>query len=78
MKILRQVGAKIYKTTPNFWRCYQDLSREIKELAKKKFALLIRDPKHPSLSLKKIGKQWAVRINRDYRALAREEDGNLV
>ncbi len=38
----------------------------------------MRDPKHPSLNLKKIRKLWAVRINKDYRSLAREEDGNLV
>ena len=47
--------------------------------ADKSFALLKRDPKHPSLNLKKVGRRgWSVRISRDCRALAREKDGTLV
>ncbi|MDE0637944.1 MAG: hypothetical protein OXI43_19055 [Candidatus Poribacteria bacterium] len=78
MKISEQVGAKIYKTTPYFWRCYQNLPRVVQQQADNKFELLQQDSKHPSLNLKRVGKRWAVRINRDYRALAREENGTLV
>jgi hypothetical protein len=78
LRICGQVGAKIYKTNAEFWKNYQSLRREIQRLADEKFELLKRDPRHPSLHLKKVGTRWAARINRDYRALAREEDGVLV
>ncbi len=78
LKTFGQVGAKIYKTTSDFWRCYQNLPQKVQQQADNKFELLKHDPKHPSLNLKKVGTRWAVRINRDYRALAREENGTLV
>ena len=79
MRIYGQVGAKIYKTNQAFWTCYRSLPREIQRRADKNFDLLKRDPEHPSLNLKKVGRtRWSVRISRNYRALAREEDGILV
>ena len=78
-KIYGQVGAKIYKTTPEFWDCYKRLPRKIQQRADKNFALLKQDPEHPSLNFKRIGRtRWSVRVSRNYRALAREEDGTLV
>ncbi|MDE0087033.1 MAG: hypothetical protein OXU23_15030 [Candidatus Poribacteria bacterium] len=68
----------MYKTTPYFWRCYRNLPRVVQHQAGNKFELLKQDSKHPSLNLKRVGARWAVRINRDYRALAREENGTLV
>jgi len=78
LKIYEQVGAKTYKTTPDFWEHYQNLPRSVQRLAGNKFELLKQNPRHPSLHLKKVGMRWAARINKDYRALAREENGILV
>ncbi len=68
----------IYRTNRKFWDFYQQLPRDIQIRANEKFQLLKKNPKHPSLRLKKIGHDWVVRISKDYRALATEEEGNLV
>jgi hypothetical protein len=74
-----QEGVPIYKTNQAFWACYQNLPREIQQRADKSFGLLNQNPKHPSLNFKKVGKKvWSVRISRDYRALAREDDRIFV
>jgi hypothetical protein len=79
LRICGQVGAKIYKTNQAFWECYRSLPREIQRRADKNFALLKQDPEHPSLNFKRVGRtRWSARISRNYRALAREEDGILV
>ena len=39
----------------DFWRCYNELHANIRELANKNFALLQTDPTHPSLHFKKVG-----------------------
>ena len=78
MRIYGQVGAKIYKTNQEFWEHYRNLPRVVQELANNKFEFLKQNPRHPSLNLKKVGTLWAARINRNYRALAREENGTLV
>jgi hypothetical protein len=38
-------------------------------LADKNYDILKKDPKHPSLRFKKIGKLWSVRVGIYYRAL---------
>ena len=79
LRIYGRVGAEIYKTSQEFWTYYHNLPREIQQRADKNFALLKQDPKHPSLNFKKVGQtRWSVRISRNYRALAREEDGVLI
>lgn len=40
-----------HRTLPRFWQHYQQLPKEIQELADKNFALLKSDPYHPSLHL---------------------------
>jgi hypothetical protein len=57
---------------------HEQLPTQVRALADKNFKLLQSDPGHPSLQLKKVGRYWSVRIGRDYRALAREHDGNLL
>jgi hypothetical protein len=47
-------------------------------LADKNYALLKENPKHPSLSLKKVGRYWSVRVGLRYRALAIEDNNDLV
>ena len=78
MRIYGQENVLIYRTNRKFWEFYQALPEEIQKRADEKFELLKQDSKHPSLRLKKIGPDWVVRISKDYRALATEEDGCLV
>src|SRR5262249_7797763 len=42
------------RTTPRFWQFYRDLPGEVRRLADKNVELLKRDPRHPSLQLKKV------------------------
>ncbi len=62
---------------PGFQPLYDALPPQIQRLADKNFALLKRNPKHPSLHFKRIhGDLWSARVGRSYRALAIEgEDG---
>jgi hypothetical protein len=64
-------------TTPEFWRHFARLPAEIQRLAEKDFELLKRDPRHPSLRLKKAGLFWTVRVGIHYRALAKERQEGL-
>jgi len=61
-----------------FWTCYRQLPSNVQDLADKNFNLLKKDPTHPSLHFKKVGKLWSARVGSHYRALAVEiEDGYL-
>lgn len=68
----------IHFTSSRFWKCYEDLPAEIQALADKQFSLLQKDPTHPSLHFKKVGKYWSARVNADMRALALESGNDLV
>lgn len=57
-------------TSPRFWKCYGELPAGVRRLADKNFDLLKRDPSHPSLHFKRIGRFWSVRVGLEYRALA--------
>jgi hypothetical protein len=62
----------------SFWSAYDALPTEVRELADRRYMLLKKDPQHPSLRLKRIGRFWSVRVGLHYRALAVEvEDGLL-
>ncbi len=63
----------IHRTVPSFWREYNALPQEIRELADKNYLLLKSDPRHASLHFKKIDQVWSVRIGNHYRALATEQ-----
>ncbi len=67
-----------HKTTQEFRKLYDELPQEIKELASKNFELLKRDPLHPSLHFKKVGKIWSVRIGAKYRALALKDEDEFI
>ena len=62
---------------PRFQRLYDTLPRRVREQADRSFALLKRDPRHPSLHFKRVhGDLWSARVGRGYRALAVEgKDG---
>lgn len=55
---------------PRFWEAYRQLPPDVRELARKNYRLWKRNPRHPSVRFKKIGKIWSARIGSDYRALA--------
>ena len=64
--------------TPKFWTLYKALPADLQELASKNFQLLRRDPTHPSLHFKKVGRFWSARVGIHFRALAVEESSTLV
>ena len=64
--------------SPAFWDAYEKLPVAVRELADRNYALLKRDPHHPSLHFKKVGRFWSVRVGLRYRALATEVDGDVV
>ena len=56
---------------PRFQPLYDALPEKTRSIADKWFALLKRNPKHPSLNFKCVQDDlWSVRIGRRYRALA--------
>jgi len=64
--------------SPAFWKAYEEIPEAVRDLADKNFALLKREPNHPSLRLKKVGRYWSVRVGLRYRALATEVEGGLL
>ena len=58
------------QTTRPFDRDYAGLSEDLKERVEKQLALLLLNPRHPSLRLKRIrgtADIWEVRVSRGYR-----------
>lgn len=68
----------IHHTSSSFWKCYDALSDDIQDQADTHFDLLKKNPRHPSLHFKKIGKYWSVRANDDYRALGAEVEDGII
>ena len=64
--------------SPAFWAAYEALPRSVRDLADKSYELLKRDPHHPSLHLKKVGRFWSARVGLRYRALAIEVEEDLL
>ncbi len=67
-----------HRASPKFWRFYEQLPAEVQRLAEAHFALLKRDPYHPSLHFKKAGRFWSVRVGIHFRAVAVERGTDLV
>jgi hypothetical protein len=64
-------------TKKSFRSRLRELPPEIRTLARKNFRLWLRDPFHPSIHLKKVGRFWSARVGSDFRALA-IVNGDLV
>jgi hypothetical protein len=67
-----------HRSTPRFWDCYRSLPAEVQRLVDGCYALLRQDARHLSLHFKKVGRLWSVRVELHYRAVAVEDDANLV
>jgi hypothetical protein len=61
---------------PSFWKCYKELPEHIQKLADKNFALFCDNPRHPSLGFKRKGQVYTAEVGRNYRAVARERNGD--
>lgn len=68
----------MHRTTPQFWKRFDALPLEVRELARKNFELLKRDPRHPSLQFKRLGDYWSARVGLHFRALALEDGADFV
>jgi hypothetical protein len=56
-----------HRSTTEFWRHYDALSREVRARADKQFSLLKANSQHPSLQFKKVGERhgqeiWSARV----------------
>jgi len=60
----------MHRTTSRFWRCFEKLDESVQKVARQNFQLLKRNPRHPSLHFKKVGKFWSVRAGIAHRAIA--------
>ncbi|MBY0279410.1 hypothetical protein K2Z84_29085 [Candidatus Binatia bacterium] len=67
-----------HHATPAFWGLYRKLPAAVRELADQAFSHLKRDPRHPSLRVKKVGRFWSARLGAHHRALAVEAPDGLV
>jgi hypothetical protein len=66
-----------HRASAKFWRFHAQLPENVRQLADESFARLKRDPRHPSLHFKKVGRYWSARVGVHYRAVA-VADGNDV
>ena len=60
-----------HTASSRFWRCYEALPADVRDLADKNFRLLKADPKHPSLHFKLLAGQriYSARVGLHYRTL---------
>ena len=64
--------------TNHFWKYHASLPEDIRTVADKNFALLKKNPRHPSLHFKKVGKVWSARVGIHHRAIATEIEGGFL
>jgi len=67
-----------HRANPKFWQFYAVLPGNIQRLADENYKILKRDPSHPSLHFKKVGRFWSVRVGIHYRAVAIEDSQDIV
>jgi hypothetical protein len=60
----------MHRTTDRFKEAFNALPDKVQKVAITNFELLKKNPRHPSLHFKKIGKFWSLRIGLNYRALS--------
>jgi hypothetical protein len=68
----------MHRTTRRFRQALHDLPEDVQRTAHKSFELLKKDPAHPSLQFKKVGKFWSARVGINHRALAIKDGSDYI
>ena len=68
----------MHRTSPNFWRRFQELPDLVKQMARRNFELLEANPRHPSLRFRYVGRYWSARVGPAYRAVAIQDGRDFV
>ena len=66
-----------HELTEEFQRFCRKLPKNVRKCVPRKFEMLQRDPRYPSLCLSKVGTFWSIKISKQYRALAVKDNGTL-
>jgi mRNA-degrading endonuclease RelE of RelBE toxin-antitoxin system len=67
-----------HRANPRFWQFYKKLPPDIQNLADECYKLLEKNPFHPSLHFKKVGRFRSVRVGKYYRAVAVQKVSDIV
>lgn len=67
-----------HRANPKFWSFYKALPKDVRDLSDKNFQLLKRDPYHPSLHFKRVGRFWTARVGLEYRVVATQREQDIV
>jgi len=67
-----------HRATKRFWRCFDDLTPELQQLARENFELLKVDPHHPSLHFKRVRHYWSARVGLHHRAVGVDGSNGIV
>lgn len=62
----------ISKTSQDFRRLFVNLPKDVRKQAQRAYRLWLRNPRHPGLQYKRVGRQqavYSVRIGKHWRAL---------
>ena len=60
-----------HRANRRFWAAFDRLPEAEQRLARKNYALLRRNPRHPSLHFKEVKPRlWSARVGENHRALA--------
>ena len=69
------------KCSPKFWKLFDDLPERIKAEAKLAYKEFSKDPLSSGLNFEEMTQRkgvYTVRVNRQYRALAKLQNGNVL
>lgn len=64
--------------SPEFWQAYRSLPDSIQRIADRCYEQLKRNPRHPSLQLKKVGRFYSARVGIHFRTLGVEASDGIV
>ena len=67
-----------HSASSSFWAAYRGLPENVQALADKSYQLLKKNPSHPSLHFKSVGRFWSVRVGLHYRALGVSAEDGIV
>jgi len=67
-----------HHASPEFWQSYHSLPSSVQRLADRCFDRLRRNPRHPSLHFKKVGRYYSARVGIHHRAVGIEASDGIV